>query len=225
MKLSDLIYAVYLWSRKCKGVEVERLTSLPHDVVVKLGQRIRSCCSQAFIRNPIAIGGNGANYVVQIDESQFHHRQRQHRGRIAQQPIWVFGMVDTAYEPAKGYMEIAARRNRATLTGVMNNRLRANSHIHSDEWRAYLRLPQFVPNCLQHDTVNHTFHFVDPITGVHTQHVESYWNRVKMKIKEMKGCRRITLQSYLDEFMWRDWYGGIDHFDSIVTAINIDYPQ
>ena len=32
------------------------------------------------------------------------------------------------------------------------------------------------------------FNFVEPTTGVHTQNVESYWNRVKTKLKRMKGC-------------------------------------
>ena len=42
------------------------------------------------------------------------------------------------------------------------------------------------------------------ITGVHTQHIESYWNTKKTYIKAMKGCRRTHLQGYLNEFMWRD---------------------
>ena len=53
-----------------------------------------------------------------------------------------------------------------------------------------------------HETVNHTLHFVDPKTGVHTQNIESYWNKQKNKIKRMNGCRRSSLDSYLDQFMW-----------------------
>ncbi len=53
-----------------------------------------------------------------------------------------------------------------------------------------------------------SFHnFVNPATGVHTQNVESYWNRVKTKIKRMKGCHEQMLSSYLDEFMWREHHG------------------
>ena len=63
-------------------------------------------------------------------------------------------MVDTSFQPAKGYMEIVPRRDRVTLTGVLNRKLVANSIIHSDEWRGYLNPPQFVPACIQHNTVN-----------------------------------------------------------------------
>ena len=44
-------------------------------------------------------------------------------------------------------------------------------------------------------------------TGVHTQNIESYWNRVKTKFKRMKGVHEQMLSSYLDEFMWRERHG------------------
>ena len=78
-------------------------------------------------------------------------------------------MVDTSFQPTQCYMEIVPRRDRRTLTDVLNRKLSANSVIHSDEWRGYYNLPQFVPACIQHNTVNHTYNFVDPATGAHTQ--------------------------------------------------------
>ena len=55
-----------------------------------------------------------------------------------------------------------------------------------------------------HGVVNHSLHFVDPATGVHTHTVESYWNRVKTKLK---GCDGDQLPSYLGElFMRRERY-------------------
>ena len=72
-------------------------------------------------------------------------------------------------QPARGYMEIVLRRNRATLTNILNAKLAANSVIHLNEWRGYQNLPQHVPACILHNTVNHTYNFVDPNTGAHTQ--------------------------------------------------------
>ena len=51
---------------------------------------------------------------------------------------------------------------------------------------------------------NHSVEFVDRQTGVHTQNIESYWNRTKIKQKRMRGCHKSHLVSYLDEFMWRE---------------------
>ena len=66
-------------------------------------------------------------------------------------------------------MEIVPRRNRATLTNILNAKLAANSVFHSDEWRGYQNLPQYVPACILHNTVYHNYNFVDLNTGAHTQ--------------------------------------------------------
>ena len=54
---------------------------------------------------------------------------------------------------------------------------------------------------------NHSLHFVDPATSVHTQHAKSYWSRVKTKFKWMKGVHENMLPSYLDAFMWWERHG------------------
>ena len=51
----------------------------------------------------------------------------------------------------------------------------------TDEFSSYL------PPVAFHCSVNHSRHFVDPATGVHTQNIERNWNRVKTKLKRMKG--------------------------------------
>ena len=56
--------------------------------------------------------------------------------------------------------------------------------VHSDKWAAY---SQVSSAGYTHSTVNHSFHFVGPITGTHiyVQHIESYWSRVKAKLTEV----------------------------------------
>ena len=100
-------------------------------------------------------------------------------------------------------MEIVERRNAATLLPIIQNHVLPGSIVRTDEWAAYNRISS-IPGVAAHQTVNHSLHFVDPATHVHTQNVESYWNRVKTKLKRMKGCTRDQLPSYLDEFMWRE---------------------
>jgi transposase-like protein len=58
------------------------------------------------------------------------------------------------------------------------------------------------------------------------QNVESYWNRVKIKLKKMKGCHSQHLPGYLDEFMWRERYGttAAEAFENIVRDIAFQYP-
>ena len=89
---------------------------------------------------------------------------------------------------------------------IINAHVAPGTVIHTDEWAAYRRIGS-LSNVASHSTVNHSVNFVDPITGTHTQTVESYWNRCKTKLKRMKGCVSHQVPSYLDEFMWRELHG------------------
>lgn len=182
------------------------------------------------------LGGPGV--IVQIDESLFNHKPKvllrkftananvydivfvllqYHRGRRAEIENWVFGMVDTSYSPSLGYMQIVDRRDAATLLPIIRAHTAPGTIVHSDEWAAYSRIDREIPH-LQHQTVNHS---VNP-TGVHTQ---NDWNRVKKKLKTMKGVHSRQLPSYLDEFMWRERYGTTSEqaFDSMLSDISVQY--
>ena len=78
-------------------------------------------------------------------------------------------MVDCRYTPTREYIEFINKRDQNTLDGILNQRLEAISVIHCDEWRAYLNLSQYVPNHIARDTVDHTYNFVNPNNGAHTQ--------------------------------------------------------
>ena len=119
------------------------------------------------------------------------------------QDILVFGMVDTSQTPALGFIVTVPDRRAQTLLPIMQRHLRKGTTIYSDSWVAY-RSVQQLPAVSQHGMVKHSLNFVDPVSDVHTQNVESYWNRVKTKFKKMKVVHEAMLMSYLDEFMWRE---------------------
>ena len=148
-----------------------------------------------------------------------------HRGRAPVSEKWVFGMVDTSHEPALGVMELVPSRDARTLLPIIQQHVRPGTIIWSDEWRAY-RQVQSIPAVAQYQTVNHSVTFVDPTTGVHTQHIESYRNRVKAKFKRMKGVHEEMLSSYMDEFMWRKRHGqtASTTFQNIMRDIALRYP-
>ena len=121
-------------------------------------------------------------------------------------------------------MELVPDRQAATLLPIIQQHVSPGSIVHSDEWRSY-RTVAALPNVASHGTVNHSITFVDPTTGVHTQHIESYWNRAKMKLKRMKGCHSHQTP-YLDKFMWRERNGKTskDAFYNIMQHIAQQYP-
>ena len=120
--------------------------------------------------------------------------------------MWVFGLCNTSYSPALGIMCIVPNRSAQTLLPIIQQHVRSGTVIYSDEWAAYRRVQQLQP-VSSHNTINHSLHFVDPATGVHTQNIESYWSRVKRRFKRMKGVHESMMSAYLDEFMWRERHG------------------
>jgi len=113
----------------------------------------------------------------------------------------VFGIVDISTRPATGYMQLVDRRNAATLFPIIQQHVHPGTVVQSDEWAAY---SQISSAGYSHSSVNHSLHFVDPITGTHTQHIESYWSRAKAKLKRMHGTCDDHLPEYLDEFMYME---------------------
>ena len=141
------------------------------------------------------------------------------RGCPPPQQVWVFGMCDRSHTPALGVMRIVPNRSATTLLPIIQQHVRSGSTVHSDEWAAH-NCVQRLPSVGRHRVVNHSLHFVDPANGVHTQHAESYWNRVKTKFKRMKGVHESMLPSYLDEFMWREHHGSTAFYHLLVHISN-----
>ena len=120
----------------------------------------------------------------------------------------MFGLVDTSHTPAVGVMQVVAQRDAAQFT-------KPGTEVWSDEWSAYHNVGT-LPNVSTHQTVNDSLHFKDPVTGVHTEHIES-------TLKRTKGCHHHQLPSHLDEFMWFERHGSTvrQAFDNICT---LKYP-
>ena len=146
---------------------------------------------------PLCRNAYGPGVAVQIDESLFTHKPKYHQGRPARSEQWVFRLVDTSYRPVRGVMHLVPTRDAATLLPIIQQYVLPGSIMHSDEWRAYSSIQSRLG--LQHFTVNHSVTFVAP-NGAHSQNIESYWNKAKMKLKWIRGVRREFLSSYIELF-------------------------
>ena len=81
---------------------------------------------------------------------------------------WVFGGVERI--TGECFLVEVQQRDAATLLPIVQNFVRPGSIVYSDEWAAYNQLAASA--ACQHQTVNHSIHFVDPQTGAHTQGIE-----------------------------------------------------
>jgi len=199
---AKFLYLVFYWSTKTSLQTTVHHLDISSRTAVDYYQYLRDICSWKLINHPIQLGGPGKE--VQIDESLLV-KAKYHRGRNARRrDSWVFGAYDVAEQ--MGYITYVAKRDAATLLPIIQRVVAPGSVVISDEWAAYRGI-QNLPQNYDHRTVNHSQNFVNPITGAHTNNVESYWKRAKAVFKRMNGTSKDMVPSYLDEFMWRERFG------------------
>ena len=98
-------------------------------------------------------------------------------------------MVDTSNTPSLGLLHLV-NQSRFSLLPIIQAHTLPGIIIHSDDFFTYRNTVGQLPSVAQHQTVNHSFNLVDPESGVHTQHMESYWNKVKQKYKQIIEFKR-----------------------------------
>jgi hypothetical protein len=156
--------------------------------------------------------GKSSSIIVEIDESKFGKRRYNRGHRV--EGNWVFGGTERIWNDEKGcykagkiFLEVVDRRDASTLIPLIKKYIRPGSKVYSDYWRAYGGIPTLEGYRFEHGTVCHEHHFVDTLTGVHTNTIEGRWARVKAAIP----CRvynLLTLQEYLSEYVWRHYNKG-----------------
>ena len=56
---------------------------------------------------------------------------------------------------------------------------------------------------------------------IHTQNIESYNNKVKLRIKQVKGIKATARSDFLLEFMWLDNFAN-DSFTKTIELIKMN---
>lgn len=202
--IRSMMIAIHFYAHLERQIDVINQCGLNKGVIKSMKKTLCSKFKSFFSENPIKLGGPGV--IVQVDETKLNFNVKSHWGNTPSNPCWAVCIVDTSTTPAIGYVEIVARRDSSTLMQVINRVVRPNSTIYTDEWRAYSVLSKSI--VYNHATVVHKYNFVDPHTGVHTQHVESFNNKLKYVIKLCKGIKSDNRKDFLIEFMFRDMFKG-----------------
>ena len=115
------------------------------------------------------------------------------------QQVWLFGLVERGKD-GRCILMVVPNRKAETLLSIIHQVVEPGTTIIHDKWSSYNKIKDLGYTSL---SVNHSYNFVDPETGAHTNKIEGLWNQFKRKFKEMNGCDRVSLQSYIIEFMWR----------------------
>ncbi|RMX41022.1 hypothetical protein pdam_00011557 [Pocillopora damicornis] len=72
--------------------------------------------------------------------------------------------------------KVMERRDKTALHPIISRCVRPGAEVHSDDWASYRQMDRKVNNVSAQQVVVHRLNFVNPVTGVHTQEIESYWN-------------------------------------------------
>jgi len=214
ISLRALIKAILFWSRCFNFVDISKSVKISAPVYIRLRKFLISKISDYYILNLIKLGG--PNVIVQVDETKLNHNVKSHRGRGPIRPAWCLCIVDTSTMPARGFATMIPDRTAATIIPIIEQVVRPRSIIHTDEARVYKTLR----HNFEHSSVCHKYNFVDPFTGVHTQHVESYNNKIKNSIKNMRGIDEEKREDFLKEFMFLDQFKKTA-FEQILELLNL----
>ncbi|KRH92365.1 putative transposable element, partial [Pseudoloma neurophilia] len=132
--------------------------------LINFFKKIKINAKKNFFNNIEMIGGD--DLIVEIDESKFGKRKYNRGHRVEGQ--WVLGIVERT-EKRRIILIPVERRDSKTLTDIKRKYVHPLSIILTDKWKGYNELKKYFKD---HKTVNHSKHFKDPETGVHTNTID-----------------------------------------------------
>lgn len=198
LAIEKIILITYCFVRRKSNVEAIHESALvdeetSSETICDWFTYCMEACCQIVARNRNRIGGPGL--TVEIDEAKFGKRKF-NRGRLVD-GVWVLGGI--CRETRESFLVPVLRRDRETLIPIIINHVAPGTTIMTDCWRSYQTLNQ---QDFNHLTVNHSYNFVDPETGAHTQNIENLWWQIKRKLPETHTTSE-RFYLYLGEFLWR----------------------
>ncbi|KAI4292769.1 hypothetical protein PAPHI01_2043 [Pancytospora philotis] len=160
-----------LWMDNAPTKLICKLVGVEQKAVHRLLRKVSRIAVPRYYEQVEQIGG--PDVIVEVDESKFGKRKF-HRGHRVD-GTWVLGATEKEGK-RRIIMLPVANRTREVLLGVLSRFVHAESRTRSDMWRGYIGAVELFAS---HETVNHSLHFKDPVTGVHTNTIEGNWAAVK----------------------------------------------
>jgi transposase-like protein len=195
LKINKLVIlqVLEMWIQKASINLISYMLEIDKKTVYRILRRL-SAVLVPYYYNSLNADFIGEDQIVEVDESKFGKR-KYNRGHHVD-GVWVLGMIEKSGRK-RIRLFVLDDRTRATLDEIIKNNIDPNSTIFTDCWKGYNGL-KFLFR--QHQTVNHSNSFKDPITGTHTNTIEGSWLGVKMHIPP-RGRTKDKIQLYLVRYM------------------------
>ncbi len=210
---SKILQLAYYWLTGIKCGTAAILTGHSKDTIASYYDSFRQLVADSLDDEQSRIGGEGI--VVEIDETKMGKR-KYNRGHHVE-GVWIVGGVERT-PSRRMFLVKVENRNAQTMRDIISRYVNEGSIIYTDMWRGYNGVGEI--GDYQHHTVNHSIHFRDPETGVHTNSIEGTWNGLKMKVP-IRNRTQEKVEGHLLEFIWRRqqrynlWIGFINALKNI----------
>ena len=149
-------------------------------------------------------GPNAEHSIVEIDECKLGKRKYHVGHRV--EGVWVVGLVERSRPGYVGRFVVVSVPDRKgpTLGNIIEKYVNEGACLHSDMWKGYQsEYMEYLG--IVHRTVNHSKHFKDPDTGVHTNTIEDMWQAVRYRVpRQSRTTARVD--NFLWQFMWKRRY-------------------
>jgi len=106
------------------------------------------------------------------------------------------------HKAGRMFAVVVPDRSAETLLPILKRKILPGTNIVSDKWKAYAKIEDIDDRFFQHETVNHSKHFVDPESGACTNVIEGAW---RAQLKSQISARYYTsgqLEGHLLKRMW-----------------------
>lgn len=210
----------YLWLCGASHKTIVAMTKLSSKSITQWICHTKQLLSHAVESNleeDYMVGGPGI--IVEVDESKFGKRKYNQGHHV--EGVWVVGGVERTAE-RKCFAFAVENRSAPALLAVMQRFIRPGSIIYTDCWKGYTDVI-FEEMGMFHDTVNHTYNWVDPITGVHTNTIEGTWSAMKWHGTPIRQRTRELVQANLFAFIWKRKNAGNEWEEFLVAMRDMDY--
>jgi len=195
LKVNEVLRIGYLYLCGCSHSTIAIMTGHSTKTITHFLAEFRQLFSDSIQESACVIGGE--NIIVEIDECKISKRKFNVGHYV--EGAWVVGGVERTQE-RRLFLVRVERRDAESLENVISTYVRPGSIIHTDCWRGYGFLRD--TDEVTHRTVNHSKHFKDPETGVHSNTIEGTWAAVKSSIAKRYRCGE-GVEEHLKTFIWR----------------------
>ena len=194
LNCAQILHIAYLWLCKVPSSSATIMTGHNKNTISNYFGFLNQLAGDNIREEDTVIGGQ--DIIVEVDECKIAKRKYNRGHRV--DGAWIVGSVERTAE-RRVFVVRVQDRSAETLRDVISRYVKQGSSIHTDLWKGYSGLAELG---IEHGTVNHSKHFKDPETGIHTNTIEGTWAGLKRAIP-VRNRSKDSVDEHLQCFIWR----------------------